>query len=143
MAVDERLRTIIVDDETLAVERLVILCAALADVVVVGTATDGEKALDLIDTAEPDLLLLDISMPELDGIGVARALGGLARAPAIVFCTAFDQFAVEAFDVAATDYLLKPVTPERLSRAVARVVALRGQGRGGRASLSRWAEEFW
>ncbi|SFS01018.1 LytR/AlgR family response regulator transcription factor [Sphingomonas jatrophae] len=114
------LRTLVVDDEPLAIERLQILCAREPMVDLVGTAADGEAALRLVEALEPDLLLLDISMPGLDGMGVARALEKRTRRPAVIFCTAYDQFAVAAFDVAAVDYLLKPVAPDRLSRAVAR-----------------------
>ncbi|MDQ2877598.1 MAG: LytTR family DNA-binding domain-containing protein [Pseudomonadota bacterium] len=137
------MRTIIVDDEALAVERLTILCAALDDIIVVGTASDGEAALRLIEEVGPDLVLLDISMPELDGLGLARVLETLSAAPAIVFCTAFDHFAVEAFDVAAADYLLKPVTRDRLARAVARVSAGQRQAGAAPRSASGWAEAFW
>jgi two-component system, LytTR family, response regulator AlgR len=120
-----RLRTLIVDDEPLAIERLQILCAREPQVDLVGTASDGEAALRLIEALAPDLVLLDIAMPGIDGLGVAQALEGRgdARRPAIIFCTAFDQFAVAAFDVAAADYVLKPVAPERLAKAVARVMA--------------------
>ena len=104
----------IVDDEPLAVERLQILCAGTEGVSLIGTASDGEAALRLVEALSPDLLLLDISMPGMDGMSVARVLEGKAARPAVIFCTAFDQFAVAAFDVAAVDYLLKPVTQERL-----------------------------
>ena len=143
MAAEARLRTLIVDDEPLAVERLQILCAQRDDLRVVGTAVDGQSALRLIAALKPELLLLDIAMPEMDGIGVARALGAQAAPPAIIFCTAFDQFAVAAFDVAAIDYLLKPVAAERLDRAVAKVAAkVRLDGTPG-PPRSDWATEFW
>jgi len=137
------LRTLIVDDEPLAIERLQTLCAAERDIELVGTASDGAAALRLVEALTPDLLLLDIAMPELDGMAVARAIGDSARRPAIIFVTAYDGFAVEAFDLAAIDYVLKPVSPERLSRAVARVAAaLGGQGAPAGAA-TRYAEEFW
>lgn len=121
------LRILIVDDEPLAVERLQMLCAQQQEVRVVGTAHDGEAALRLVAALAPDVLLLDIAMPGLDGMAVAQALHGRASRLAIIFVTAFDRFAVAAFDVAATDYLLKPVTPDRLHRALDRVRdALRG-----------------
>lgn len=146
MAPEQRLRTLIVDDEPLAVERLQILCARQPRLDLVGTANDGAAALRLTAALKPDLLLLDIAMPGVDGLGVARALGqeeGVA--PAIVFITAFDQFAVAAFDVAAVDYLLKPVAPERLERAVARVVARRASPPLPQATpdASPWITEFW
>src|SRR5882757_2663874 len=95
----EPLRTLIVDDEPLAIERLQILCARLPDISLVGTAADGAAALRLIEALAPDLLLLDIQMPGIDGIGVAAALRGKAKCPAVIFVTAFDEFAVAAFDV--------------------------------------------
>ena len=134
------LRVLIVDDEPLAVERLQIVCAGLDGLSVVGTANDGAAALRLINALLPDLLLLDVAMPELDGLGVARALAARATRPAIVFVTAFDSFAVEAFDLDAVDYVLKPVSPERLARAIERALA-RGASRA--TCASHWIEEFW
>jgi two-component system response regulator AlgR len=134
------LRTLIVDDEPLAVERLQVICARLDGVTVVGTASDGQAGLRLVDALEPDLLLLDLTMPELDGLSVARHLGRRLDAPAVIFVTAHDEFAVEAFDLDAVDYVLKPVAPDRLQRAVGRVMARRGKA--GRPE-SRWLEEFW
>lgn len=136
------LRTLLVDDEPLAVERLQILCARVPGLQLVGTATEGQAALRLVEALQPELLLLDIAMPGLDGIGVAQALEGQARRPAIIFVTAFDQFAVAAFDVAAVDYLLKPVAPERLERAVARVREKLGEAAPAPAT-SPWTTEFW
>ena len=144
MAVDPTpLRTLIVDDEPLAIERLQLICAREPGIELVGTATDGRAALRLAEALEPDLLLLDISMPELDGIGVARALGSVRHKPAVIFVTAFDAFAVEAFDLAAVDYVLKPVAPDRLARAVARVAERRGQDPGDAPPRSHFAHEFW
>jgi len=134
------LRTLIVDDEPLAVERMQVICAKLADLSVVGTANDGAAALRLVEALSPDLLLLDMTMPELDGLGVAGELAKQATRPAVIFVTAHDNFAVEAFDLDAVDYVLKPVTAERLERAIGRAVARRGQ-RSGRGS--EWLEEFW
>jgi two-component system, LytTR family, response regulator AlgR len=138
----EPLRTLIVDDEPLAVERLQILCARIAGVSVVGTATDGAGALRLIEALTPDLLLLDIQMPGIDGMGVAGALAGRAPRPALIFVTAFDQFAVAAFDVAAVDYLLKPVEAGRLERAIARV-RTHAKTAAQSAPSSPWTREFW
>ena len=135
------LRTLIADDEPLAVERMQIICAGIPALAVVGTASDGAAALRLIDALTPDLVLLDMTMPELDGLGVARRLGGKANAPAIVFVTAHDSFAVEAFDLDAVDYVLKPVTSERLERAIARALARRGAG--SPREVSNWIAEFW
>lgn len=140
----ESLRALIVDDEPLAVERLQLICAALPGLSVAGTASDGAQALRLIDVIKPDLLLLDITMPELDGLGLARALAGRADAPAIVFVTAHEGFAVEAFDLEAVDYVLKPVEPQRLERAIARAVARRGDGAPAtEVEEGEWLGEFW
>lgn len=135
------LRTLIVDDEPLAIERMQVICAALAGIEVVGTAQDGAAALRQIGALAPDLVLLDMTMPELDGLAVARALLRGDQAPAVVFVTAHDNFAVEAFDLDAVDYVLKPVTPERLDRAVARACARRGAAAAGAGG--NWLSEFW
>ena len=138
----EALRTLIVDDEPLAVERLQILCARIPDITLVGTAADGAGALRLIESLNPDLLLLDIQMPGMDGMAVAQALANRATRPALIFVTAFDQFAVAAFDVAAVDYLLKPVEADRLERAVARMRDRIGDA-APLAPASPWTREFW
>src|SRR5215217_6294464 len=114
------LRILIADDEPLAAERLQLLLARADGAQLVGTASDGDSAINLTEVLHPDLLLLDIAMPGLDGIGVARALAEQAPSPAVVFVTAFDQFAVAAFEVEAVDYLMKPVDPPRLQRALDR-----------------------
>ncbi|RVT39863.1 LytR/AlgR family response regulator transcription factor [Sphingobium algorifonticola] len=144
------IRTMIVDDEPLAIERLQMLCAREPRIALVGTASDGAAALRMIEGLQPDLLLLDIAMPLLDGIGVARAVGQSGRRPAVIFVTAFEGFAVEAFDLAAIDYLLKPVAVDRLVRAIDRVEIALEAARGssmpaptGEASSESWAEEFW
>lgn len=142
MAVDSPVRILIVDDEPLAIERLQVLCAREPLIDLVGTASDGLAALRMTEALEPEALLLDISMPELDGMGVARALGSAKHRPAVVFVTAFDSFAVEAFDLSAIDYLLKPVAPERLTRAIQRVVERRGGADSGTAA-SNHIQEFW
>lgn len=143
MAADEPIRTLLVDDEPLAIERLQILCAREPGIDLVGVANDGEAALRLVDALAPDLLLLDIAMPGLDGMGVARAIERRVPRPAVIFCTAFDQFAVAAFDVSAVDYLLKPVAMERLARAVARVrEGLRAPVAAAKPPTP-WTEEFW
>ncbi|ETI64363.1 LytTR family transcriptional regulator [Sphingobium sp. C100] len=142
------IRTMIVDDEPLAIERLQMLCAREPRIALVGTAGDGEAALRLIEGLKPDLVMLDIAMPLLDGIGVARAVGRLGIRPAVIFVTAFEGFAVEAFDLAAVDYMLKPVAHDRLTRAIDRVeAALRNRLPETAAPASEpqaeWAEEFW
>jgi two-component system, LytTR family, response regulator AlgR len=137
----EALRTLIVDDEPLAVERLQVICASLDGITVIGTASDGSAALRLVEALAPDLLLLDMTMPEMNGIEVARALAGRQSAPALVFVTAHEDFAVEAFDLDAVDYVLKPVAPERLDRAIQRALARRTAPKA--AAPSEWLTEFW
>lgn len=134
-------RTLIVDDEPLAVERMQVICARMEGITVVGTANDGEAGLRLIDALDPDLVLLDLTMPGMDGLTVARTLARRPDAPAVIFVTAHDEFAVEAFDLDAVDYVLKPVAPERLQRAIARVTSRRGRPRND--AQSEWVEEFW
>jgi two-component system, LytTR family, response regulator AlgR len=139
------LETLIVDDEPLAVDRMKVICGQLPMVRVAGTASDGAQALARIAELAPDLVLLDLTMPELDGLGVARALAGQPQAPAVIFVTAHDNHAVEAFDLDAVDYVLKPVEKERLERAIARALARRGAGDGtpAGAAESPWLEELW
>ncbi|MEO0441267.1 MAG: LytTR family DNA-binding domain-containing protein [Pseudomonadota bacterium] len=137
------LDTLIVDDEPLAIERLQLLCARQRDINLVGTASDGEAALRLAEQLKPDLLLLDIAMPGMDGLEVAKNLSEKGQSPAIIFVTAFDKFAVEAFGVAAIDYVLKPVESERLSLAVSRVRERKAVTGGTAEEESPWAEEFW
>lgn len=139
------LSTLIVDDEPLAVERMQLLCADVPMIRLVGTANDGSTALRLIDALNPDLVLLDIAMPEVDGIEVAGKIAArTGMAPAIIFVTAFDRFAIEAFDLEAVDYLLKPVSADRLARAVERVVERR-RNRPVAATGVRddYTREFW
>ncbi|WP_164119008.1 LytTR family DNA-binding domain-containing protein [Sphingorhabdus sp. Alg239-R122] len=144
------LRTLIVDDEPLAVERLQLICARLEQLNLIGTATDGQSALRMTEELSPDLLLLDITMPKLDGMGVARTLAkaGSTSMPAIIFVTAHEEFAVEAFDLAVIDYVLKPVAKDRLTRAVDRVLERRQESTADddtsqTEAESEWAEEFW
>src|SRR3954470_23912141 len=120
MSENKPLRGLLADDEPLATEGLQLLLARAEGAQLVGAASDGESAIHLTEALNPDLLLLDIAMPGLDGIGVARALTAHTPSPAVVFVTAFDQFAVAAFEVEAVDYLMKPVDPNRLQRALDR-----------------------
>lgn len=138
------LRTLIVDDEPLAVERMQVICAKMKDLAVVGTASDGAAALRLIEALGPDLVLLDMTMPEVDGLSVARKLAQMDPAaqkrPAIIFVTAHDNFAVEAFDLDAIDYVLKPVAPDRLARAIERALARRSEAV---PAEGEWLTELW
>jgi two-component system LytT family response regulator len=113
------IRTLLVDDEDIARERLRQLLGSIADVEVVGEAADGEEAIQKTLELRPDLLLLDIQMPGASGLEVAACLP--QPRPRIVFCTAFDNYAVKAFDLHAMDYLLKPVSLHRLAKAIERI----------------------
>jgi two-component system LytT family response regulator len=111
------MRIIIVDDEQPARERLKRLLADIAGVELIGEAGDGPQAVELIGRERPDLVLLDIQMPGLDGFGVIEAL---EKPPPIVFVTAYDEYAIRAFEVNALDYLLKPFSRKRLEQAIRR-----------------------
>ena len=120
------LRVVIVDDEEPARTRLRELladCAAERPLVVAGEAASGPAAIELLAAAPADVVLLDIRMPEMDGIEVAQHLQKLERPPAVVFATAYDAYAIRAFEVHAVDYLLKPIRLARLKEALARAVA--------------------
>lgn len=110
-----KLRTLIVDDEAPARERLRRLLGNNNLVELIGEAEDGIKAVELIEEESPDLVLLDIQMPGLDGFGVIRTV---RKPPLIIFVTAYDEYAIKAFEANALDYLLKPFTRVRLERAV-------------------------
>ncbi len=112
-------RTIVVDDEPLAREWIREHLLADDQIELVAECEDGFKAVQTIDRLRPDLLLLDVQMPGLDGFGVLSMLEG-GPPPAVVFITAFDRYALKAFDVHAIDYLLKPVSPDRLQKAIQR-----------------------
>ncbi|MBI3792570.1 MAG: response regulator [Gemmatimonadetes bacterium] len=124
------LRVLVIDDEPLARERLAALVRGTSDLALVGEAANGLEALDLITTLIPDLVFIDVEMPELSGFGVIAALDG-ARVPGVVFVTAYEHYALRAFEVGAIDYLHKPVTPARFAAAVERA----------RARLDRSSEE--
>jgi two-component system response regulator AlgR len=119
------MRVLIADDEPLARARLAALLRDCEGAEVVASVGDGDAALTACVELRPDLLLLDIAMPGLDGIGVARRLAALPDSPQLVFCTAYEQHALQAYELRAADYLLKPVRPERLREALARAEALR------------------
>lgn len=118
---DERavLRVLVVDDEPLGRRRVLALLAEEPDVQVVGVAADGAAAVDAIQTLHPDLVFLDVQMPRMSGLEVVKAIGAAAM-PTTVFVTAFDQYALSAFDAAAVDYLVKPFRDARFMEAVQR-----------------------
>ena len=125
------MKVILVDDEPLARDRLRALLAAEADVEIVAEAGDGHAALHACAAHDPDLVLLDISMPGIDGLEVARHLAAFEPRPAVVFCTAYDEHALSAFEAEAIDYLMKPVRGERLASALERArIFLTGRGNG-------------
>jgi two-component system LytT family response regulator/two-component system response regulator LytT len=124
------LRAVVVDDEQLARDELCFLLRQLGGVEIVGQAGNGVEALRVIEEYLPDLVMLDVQMPGLSGFEVARRVVQAGVESHVVFVTAFDQYAIDAFEVNAVDYLLKPVEPARLSTAVDRV-------RKRRAAVSR------
>jgi two-component system response regulator AlgR len=121
------LKVLIVDDEPPARARLKQLladCAAQVPTAVVGEADSGARAIEQIDALQPDVVLLDIHMPGINGIETARHLAAREQPPAIIFVTAYDEHALQAFEVQALDYLLKPVKAERLVAALSRATRL-------------------
>jgi two-component system response regulator AlgR len=118
------MRILVCDDEALARERLVRLLRDVPDCEVVGEAENGREALTKVEALDPDLILLDIRMPIMDGIACAEALARLDNPPAVIFITAFDEHALAAFQVEAVGYLLKPVRREQLNEALARAARL-------------------
>jgi two-component system, LytTR family, response regulator LytT len=121
VSASEKLRTVVVDDEGLAREELCFLLGQIPGIEVVAQAGDGPAALEVISEQQPDLVMLDVQMPGLTGFEVARRLLHSGTEAHLVFVTAYDRHAIEAFDVNAVDYLLKPVEAERLATAVDRV----------------------
>lgn len=113
-----KLRTLIVDDEALARERLRSLLAELDAAEVVGEAPNGEQALQLVVDLSPDVVLLDVRMPGMDGLETAHHLSSLLEPPAVIFTTAYDEYAINAFDAQAVGYLLKPIRKEKLQAAL-------------------------
>ncbi len=125
-----KIRVVIVDDEPLARERLRDWLGAEPELEVIGECGDGRAAVELIRREKPDLVFLDVQMPELDGFGVLQELAG-GPLPTVVFVTAFDQFAVKAFEVHAADYLLKPYDRDRFRTALGRALERARQRQAG------------
>jgi two-component system LytT family response regulator len=112
------IKTLVVDDETLARERIISLLKKENDIEIVGECSDGEEALQKINSLKPDLVFLDIQMPVMNGIDIIKNLSDYL--PEVIFVTAYDEYAVEAFELNALDYLLKPFDQERFSKTLAR-----------------------
>jgi two-component system LytT family response regulator len=124
------IRAAIVDDEPLARRRISNLLMEAGDVEVVAESANGKEAIESLDALPPDLLFLDIQMPEIDGFDVLQAIG-VGRVPAVIFVTAYDQFALRAFEAHALDYLLKPFDDERFAAALQRARERIRQQQGG------------
>ena len=142
---DRPLRVVIVDDEAPARSRMRDLladCAAELPLVLTGEAGNGRTALELLAEQPADVVLLDIRMPEMDGIEVAQHLQRLPEPPAVIFATAYDVYAIRAFEVNAIDYLLKPIRLARLKEALARVRAGRGRQEEALRELRREPRAF-
>jgi two-component system LytT family response regulator len=114
-----KIRTLVVDDEPMARERVLALLEQQPDIEVVGEAADGQQAVTAIERLEPELVFLDVQIPVMDGFGVIRAVTP-QRMPMVVFTTAYDEYALQAFEVHALDYLLKPFDGMRFQRALER-----------------------
>jgi DNA-binding LytR/AlgR family response regulator len=132
------LRTLIVDDEPVARQVLREELAEIPDIDLIGEADGGLRAVAMIDELDPDLVLLDLQMPEVGGFDVIRRIGSAHRAPLLIIVTAWDQHALQAFDAGAIDYLLKPVGQPRLRQAIER--ARRASGREAAEQLARLQE---
>ncbi len=113
-----KLTVLVVDDEALARDRLSRMINRLADYQVIGEAANGEQAVQGCRDKQPDIVLMDIRMPGMDGMAAARQLAQMEQAPALIFCTAYGEYALEAFDVSAVGYLLKPVNKAKLEAAL-------------------------
>jgi two-component system, LytTR family, response regulator len=114
-----KIRTLVVDDEPLARERVRSLLESQGGIEVIGECADGLQAIEAIEGKQPELVFLDVQIPEVDGIGVVERIG-IEKVPVVVFVTAYDQYALQAFEVHAVDYLLKPFDEDRFLKALAR-----------------------
>lgn len=138
------IRTIIVDDEPLARRGLAVRLKAFDNIEIISECRNGEEALEVVKTKQPDLMFLDIQMPGLNGFQVLKALENLDQpVPLVVFVTAFDQYAIKAFDVHALDYLLKPLDEERLQATIEKVQGyfVKRQDASHKAKLVRLVSE--
>lgn len=133
----DALTVVVVDDEAAAREELKYLLGRLPGVRVVGEATDGREALEVIARTRPDAAVLDVRMPPPNGLEVARRVRALSPGTRVVFATAYEAHAVDAFDLEATDYLLKPFSAERVARAVERLRAARPAAAPPRLTVER------
>jgi DNA-binding LytR/AlgR family response regulator len=123
------MRTLVVDDEKLARDRLLGFLRAMPDVEIVGEASDGVEAVERIGSIRPDLVFLDVQMPGMDGFEVLRSV--TPPMPQVIFATAYDEYAIRAFEVEAIDYLLKPFSRARVEEALGRARSRRTQGANG------------
>jgi two-component system LytT family response regulator len=135
------IRALIVDDEELARRRLHRLLAAFADVQIIGEAANGADAVAKIEAEQPDLVFLDVQMPDLDGFAVLRLIE-TAPLPLVIFVTAFDQYAVNAFEVCAVDYLLKPVHRQRLEQSLVKAREKLTKPQAHQAQLTQLIQQF-
>lgn len=136
----KKIRALIVDDEPLARDRVRMLLEPHEDLEVIGEAADGEMGLRVIEAVSPDLVFLDIQMPGLGGLEMLEKIDP-ERRPLVIFLTAYNEYAVDAFDAAALDYVLKPVDPERFEKALERA-RLNMQSRNGRAGAQDSVERM-
>ena len=136
------LTALLVDDEPMARQFLRLLLERQEEVEVVGEAESGEEALRMAEELNPNVVFLDIQMPEMTGLEVARSLQTMESPPWVVFATGYDEYAVEAFDTAAIDYLMKPYDEERLEKTLERLQRLQSRGDGASGERERVAQEI-
>jgi DNA-binding LytR/AlgR family response regulator len=136
------LSVLVVDDEPTARQFLTLLLGRIEGVAVAGESASGEEALQKVEELQPDVVFLDIRMPEMSGLEVARALQEEENPPWVVFATGYDEYAVEAFDAAAIDYLMKPYDEERLLKTVQRIQRMKSDGGEEAGERERVAQEI-
>jgi len=138
------MKLLVVDDEPLAQQRMKQLLQELPEVEAVTLASNGVEAIEVCQQIQPDVVLMDIRMPAMDGLEAAQHIGRLQKAPAVIFTTAYDEYALEAFKVHAVDYLLKPVRQQKLAESLkracqlnkAQLAALKSQPNAGRSNIT-------